>query len=155
MDFRKLISRYKQFGGYRLVIEYTKLGVLGTVARGFFRCLVKRQSFKAIYPEVLKKVEPMLVAKYSHIVQEFKCSRVQNQELENSRIDASTGSATVKHIWFCWLQGIEQAPEIVHACYNSIKRNIPECAAAVWKLHHKRNRSCAGIQRYDRLIAFF
>ena len=98
------------------MIEYTKLGVLGTVARGFFRCLVKRQSFKAIYPDVLKRVEPFLTERYAPVVQEFKKFYVQGQEFENSRIDASTGSATKKPIWFCWLQGLEQAPAIVRAC---------------------------------------
>lgn len=27
-------------------------------------------------------------------------------------------------IWFCWFQGIENAPEIVKCCYNSLKKNI-------------------------------
>lgn len=126
MDFKKLVSRYKQFGGFRLVVEYAKLGVLGTVAKGFFKSVVKRQSFKAIYPEVLRRVEPFLTKRYAPIVQEFKKFNVQGQEFENSRIDASTGSTAKKPIWFCWLQGIEQAPEIIRSCYNSIKRNIPD-----------------------------
>ena len=28
-------------------------------------------------------------------------------------------------IWFCWLQGYENAPELVKACYNSLKINMP------------------------------
>lgn len=28
--------------------------------------------------------------------------------------------------WFFWYQGFEQAPELVHICYESIKRNFPE-----------------------------
>ena len=116
MDFKKLIIRYNQFGGFRLVIEYAKLGVLGTIVKGFFRCLVRRQSFKQIYPDVLRKIEPYLIKRYSPIVQEFK-KRSSSLSLEHKRS---------KIIWFCWLQGIEQAPEIVHACYNSIKRNIPD-----------------------------
>ena len=27
-------------------------------------------------------------------------------------------------IWFCWFQGIENAPEIVKCCFNSLKKNI-------------------------------
>lgn len=115
MDFQKLISRYKQFGGFRLVIEYTKLGVLGTVAKEFFRCLVKRQSFKQIYSEVLRKIEPYLIERYSPIVQEFKGSRNSNLEHKRSEL-----------IWFCWLQGIEQAPEIVKACHNSLKQHLTD-----------------------------
>lgn len=135
MDFKKLVSHYKQFGGFRLIIEYAKLGVLGTIMKGFFKCLIKRRSFKGIYPEVLRKIEPYLVKRYSPLAQEFKNrSRVQNQELGNSRINAtntdctndtdnaSTDSATKGLIWFCWLQGIDNAPEIVQACYNSLER---------------------------------
>ena len=29
-------------------------------------------------------------------------------------------------IWFFWYQGFEQAPELVHICYKSIKRNFPD-----------------------------
>lgn len=29
-----------------------------------------------------------------------------------------------KIIWFCWLQGIENAPEVVKACYNSLTRHL-------------------------------
>ena len=75
MYLQKLITRYKQFGGLRLVREYAKLNaLLPTIGVGV-RCLVKRQSYKAIYPEVLRKVEPFLIQKYGSRVQEFKSSR--------------------------------------------------------------------------------
>ena len=133
MDFKKLITRYRQFGGFRLVVEYAKLGALFPAIKAGFTCVIKRQSFKAIYPEVLKRVEPRLVTKYSHIVEEFKSSStseatksitrcLSNENHNENENNASTGSATV---WFCWLQRIDDAPEIVKACYNSIKRNIP------------------------------
>ncbi len=110
MDFNKLSTRFRQFGGIRLVLQYAKLRALPTVVKGFVRCVVKRQSFKAIYPEVLKRIEPMLIAKYGSRVQEFKkfnSSRVLEHEHP-------------KVIWWCWLQGIEVAPPIVRACYNSL-----------------------------------
>lgn len=72
MDLQILLSRYRQFGGVQLVLQYAKLGVLSVVLINFFRCLVKRQSFKAIYPEVLSKIEPFLIQKYGSKVQEFK-----------------------------------------------------------------------------------
>lgn len=61
MDFKKLITRFRQFGGFRLVWQYAKLGALWPAIKAGVRCLVKGQSFKGIYPEVLKKVEPFLV----------------------------------------------------------------------------------------------
>ena len=27
-------------------------------------------------------------------------------------------------VWFCWLQGLDEAPAIVKACYNSLKRHL-------------------------------
>ena len=114
-DLQRLSIRYKHFGGLKLVLEYSKLDALWPAIKTGFRCAIKRQSFKQIYPVVLKKVEPMLVAKYGRIIQEFKRSRSLRLEHKRSMI-----------IWFCWLQGFEQAPPIVKACYNSLRQNLPD-----------------------------
>ena len=115
MDIHKLLTRYRQFGGFRLVIEYAKLGVLWPAITAGIRCMFKRQSFKQIYPVVLNRVEPFLIQKY--------CSREQElQELRSLSLEHKKS----KIIWFCWLQGMKNAPDIVHACYNSINQNIPD-----------------------------
>lgn len=75
---------------------------------------MKKQSFKTIYPDVLKRVEPILFAKYGSMAQEFKGAR-----------SSSLGHEHPKMIWWCWLQGLELAPEMVKACYNSLKKNLP------------------------------
>ena len=106
LDFCKLTSRFKQFGGVRLVWQYLKLGILPAVVWGFFRCLYKRLSFKAIYPEVLKKIEPFLTERFQ--VSRFK---IQANELTHEH---------PKVIWWCWLQGLNEAPQIVKACYASL-----------------------------------
>ena len=128
MDFRKLITRYKQFGGFRLLREYAKLGALGPALKAGIRCLVKRQSFKGIYPDVLRKIEPFLIKKYGTQIPQIAQRIKANTNLPNDTNDASTpstssgsSSASVKKtIWWCWLQGIENAPSIVRACYNSL-----------------------------------
>lgn len=106
VDFNKLINRFRQFGGLRLVWQYTKLGVLPVVVKEFFSCLIKRQSFKTIYPEVMKRIEPFLEERFQ--VSRFK---IQANDLPHEH---------PKVIWWCWLQGIEAAPPIVRACYNSL-----------------------------------
>ncbi len=113
MDFDKLTTRYRQFGGLRLVWQYTKLGVFPVVIKGVVRCIVKRRSFKAIYSEVLKRIEPKFIAKYGSRVQKFKGSRSSSLEHEHPKV-----------IWWCWLQGIENAPSIVKACFNSLMREF-------------------------------
>lgn len=112
MDYHKLASRYKQFGGLRLVWQYTKLGVMPVVIRGVVRCVVKRKSFKVIYPEVLKRVEPFLTEQF-----QVSCFKIQADGLPHEH---------PKVVWWCWLQGKAQAPPIAQACYNSLKRNLPE-----------------------------
>ena len=112
MDLKKLITRYKQFGGFRLVIEYAKLGALWPVLKAGVRCLLKQQSFKAIYPEVLSKIEPYLVRRYAPVLRS-KMLDVRGKTLEHEH---------PKVIWWCWLQGLDEAPQIVKACFNSLKQ---------------------------------
>lgn len=112
MDFYKLLTRYKQFGELQLVWEYAKLGILQVAVKSFFCCIIKRQSFKAIYPGVLKRIEPFLIEKFQ--VSRFK---IQDNELSHDH---------PRIIWWCWLQGKKQAPPVVQACYNSLKKNLPE-----------------------------
>ena len=114
MDLKKLITRYKQLGGAKLVWQYVKLGALGPAIKAGVRCLLKRQSFKAIYPEVLRKIEPFLIQKYGSKVQEFKKFN-SSRELKHEH---------PKVIWWCWLQGYDAAPPIVKACYNSLMREF-------------------------------
>jgi len=114
MDFRKLITRYQQFGGIQLVIEYAKLGILWPAVKLGVRCLVKGQSFKAIYPEVLKRVEPILIKRYESLM------RCKKEEVRSKNPEHQLR----KIVWFCWLQGIQNAPTIVKACYNSLERHL-------------------------------
>ncbi len=117
MDLEKLITRYKQFGGAILVWQYVKLGAVPTVLKGLWRFTVKGswfkvgvfQCFKGLYGEIIRKVEPFLIQKYGSKVQEFKSSRSSSLPHEHPKV-----------IWWCWLQGIEAAPPIVRACYNSL-----------------------------------
>lgn len=114
MDLKKLITRYKQFGGAKLVWQYAKLGALGPAIKAGVRCLLKRQSFKAIYPEVLRKIEPYLVSRYGSVL------RSKKEEVRGK----SYNHEHPKVIWWCWLQGIENAPSIVKACFNSLMREF-------------------------------
>lgn len=116
MDFKILVTRFRQFGGLRLVIEYAKLGVLWVGIKAFFRCFVRGQSYKAIYPKVLKIVNPVLINRYSFLMRE-RMSEVSLERLDHNRS---------KIVWFCWLQGLESAPQLVLQCYASLKHHLPD-----------------------------
>ncbi len=123
MDFPKLITRYKQFGGAKLVWQYAKLGAVPTVLKELWRFTVKGswfkvgvfQCFKGLYGEIIRKVDPFLIQKYGSRIQEFKKFN-GSRELTHEH---------PKVVWWCWLQGKEQAPHVVQACYNSLKRSLP------------------------------
>lgn len=36
-----------------------------------------------------------------------------------------------KKVWICWLQGMENAPELVQRCYRSLRENLPDRDAVV------------------------
>lgn len=63
--------------------------------------------------EVRNKVYHYLKKNYSR----FLDSR--NYELNNDGVESN-------EVWICWLQGIENAPEIVRVCYSSIKKWMPD-----------------------------
>lgn len=116
VDFNKLLQRARQFGGVRLAIEYLKLGVLWIGLKELYRCAIRRQSFKQIYPAILRRIEPYLAERYSPVAND-SIYRVHDLRLELKRSNI---------VWFCWLQGIEKAPLIVKACYKSLKRNLSD-----------------------------
>lgn len=126
MDFQKLTTRFKQFGGLKKVWQYAKLGVLPVGVRKFFYCLIKRQSFKAIYPEVLCKIEPILITKYSLRVREFKKFLDEPCDIAERNGSREFEYEHPKVIWWCWLQGLDKAPEIVKACHRSLQKNLKD-----------------------------
>ena len=123
--FHLLKTRYTQLGGLRLVREYARLGVLLPMVKAMACNPMSRQSYKNAYAVALRRVEVLLQEKY----------RPAMREIAEHISPPSTGSGTCstaaqlehkrsKIIWFCWLQGLEEAPEVVKACYNSLVRHL-------------------------------
>ena len=109
-DFDKLRTRLRQFGGWRLVWQYARMGVLWTGVKALASCAVSGRSLKSAYPAITKRVDEILVRRYSHILEENK-DRHQRTEAE------SRGEPAVpKIVWSAWLQGVDNAPELVKAC---------------------------------------
>lgn len=116
MLFQVIITRIKQFGGFRLICNYARLGVLWPMVRSITRNPFNRQSYKQAYFAAIKKVEPFLADKYGPMMPERK-SYYATQQLQHRRS---------KVIWFCWLQGLDNAPEIVKVCYASLMHHLSD-----------------------------
>lgn len=72
LDFDRLRSRFAQFGGWRLVWQYARMGVLWTGVMALIRCALKGVSMKAAYPVITRKVDERLILRYRHILDDNK-----------------------------------------------------------------------------------
>lgn len=54
-DFDKLRTRLRQFGGWRLVWQYARMGVLWTGVKALASCAVSGRSLKSAYPAITKR----------------------------------------------------------------------------------------------------
>ncbi len=118
-DFDRLLVRFRQFGGWRLVFRYARMGVLGTVVVALVRCILSGRSPKDVYPSVTRKVDDVLTRRYRHIMDRYADSAGCPDQ-------GSTMSGEVpKIIWSAWLQGIDRAPDMVKACLESQRRHLP------------------------------
>ena len=126
LDFDKLKSRFRQFGSWRLVWQYYRMGVLWTGVCALIRCALKGKSLKTAYPVITENVDRILILKYRYILDEKK-ARYAYESLPKH-------VAVPKIVWFSWLQGIDQAPELVKVCLASQRKHLPDYEFRVFDL---------------------
>lgn len=110
-EITQAYRRFKSFGGFRLLREYYRLGIVWALVQKAVWCTVHRKSLKNVYVVVNDKVTPYLEDKYKKLVPEER--------------GCFSESVSMK-VWFCWLQGMDNAPELVKACYQVACRYLPE-----------------------------
>ena len=107
------LKLYKKFGGKELFFQWLKSGVL---LFAFFELILLEFSKKGL--EILRlavqyKIQFKLKRKYKSVI-------LRN----NSYTYDSLPQVLSNKVWFCWLQGIENAPLLVKRCYDSLKKNL-------------------------------
>ncbi len=85
--------------------------LLQTLLLGF-----SKKSLEIVRLAVNNKMLKKLRKQYAGVIREFKT----NHKFEED----DTHEESSKKVWFCWLQGLEQAPDIVKQCYQSLCDNI-------------------------------
>lgn len=103
-----LKETFEKQGGMNLIHQYRKGGALAT-AIGEFLLLGKSRTGLEILREaaelkIKQKLERTYGSKADKLIDNFD-DEAEHREGEN--------------VWFCWFQGIENAPEIVQICYRS------------------------------------
>lgn len=122
-DLDRLYVRFRQFGGWRLVREYARMGVLWTGVKELGRCVFTGRSVKTVYPALMERVEGKLLERYGASVEARYLKQVGHETREKG--NEKTGEKP-KVIWTCWLQGGDEAPELVKACWTSVRKALPD-----------------------------
>lgn len=111
----KVFMLFKKFGSFRLFRAYARIGVLGMVLRESLKGLLRRRPIEEIYYAYQPRIVSAIRNKYQPLIME-RLAFYEKESLPHERADV---------VWFCWLQGIEQAPQMVKHCLASLKKNLP------------------------------
>ena len=104
---------FKKQGGFSLVKNYAYNYVL-FYALCVFVVVPKTKKGLELFRECVGlKIYARVKRKYKGVVQKFLS--------EKTDCPAEVDLQKPKIIWFCWLQGLENAPSLVKKCYESIK----------------------------------
>ena len=54
----------------------------------------------------------------------YKLQKKYKKYLYNINFNNNEEKQKSDYVWFCWMQGIENAPELVKKCYEKVKQNF-------------------------------
>ena len=117
MKWSKVISRFRQFGGVRLLGAYAKMGMFLCVMSEAVKLITGRISRDEAYAEIRRAVNRKLQAKYA----DFIVKRKEAYDDEKRKKEDVKGK-----VWTCWLRGFDHAPAMVQACQESMRRYITD-----------------------------
>lgn len=112
-DLRKLI---KQQGGWDLVRQYAAAGNLPLAAGQLLLLGTKEKALEILRLSAQYRVKEKLARQYrkelDHLVKLHKDAG-EKEKMKSSNEDDQP------YVWFCWLQGLAEAPQVVRNCYKS------------------------------------
>ena len=109
MEIRRSYQRFREFGGWRLIRAYWRMGAGGMFLVEMGKWLLGRSNRDRFYSRMLSRVTPVLHSRYYAQMLQAK-TFYDARDLPRERSPK---------VWFCWLQGLDDAPEIVKACLHS------------------------------------
>ena len=112
----KVLNRFKQGGGLRLVKAYFKMGLLAELMKAGLNILFKRRRYQNEYARFINKVKPLLIEEFDSVLTDLEKLTKKPETVKEPTTEKK------EYVWFCWLQGIDKAPDIVKACLDSQTR---------------------------------
>lgn len=110
-----MVETLKKQGGIQLIRRYAKSGALFTAVAEFLILGKKRKALEILRLAADYKTKEKLQRKYSCLLDDF-----------DNQYDKSLSHNQSNKVWVCWFQGLDNAPELVKKCYESLKNNLKD-----------------------------
>ena len=111
----KLQEILKKQGGLHLLKQYWQGGAFFTAAGEFLLLGKEKKALEILRLSAQYKIKSNLEKKYKREIQTFKKRYQDNGEHKVSN-----------KVWVCWFQGMDQAPDLVKKCYQSLQENLSD-----------------------------
>lgn len=111
----RLLHRFREFGGFKLLREYARMGLLLLCFKQAMAVLIRKKNPLEAYSCILEQVGKFLMGKYEPVLADIETSYSKETDGRHSR-----------YVWVCWLQGMERAPKLVQVCYRSIQQHLQD-----------------------------
>lgn len=111
---KKFIQLFNKVGGKEVLRQYLQAHVflfamVQTLLNGF-----SKKSLEIVRLAVSNRILQKLRKKYRKVIAQFKAEQKSLPREHSNKV------------WVCWLQGMENAPELVQRCYASLQENLPD-----------------------------
>ena len=110
-----LKETFQKQGGMRLIKQYAKSGSLGTAVSEFLLLGRERTALEILRLSTQFKAKQKLSKRYGEALKKF-----------DQQFDPNLSNKSSDKVWICWFQGIENAPQLVRKCYQSVKKNLSQ-----------------------------
>ena len=112
---KKINEIFKKQGGFKLIKQYIRSGGLFIAIVEFLFLGRDKTALEILRLATQYKAKQKLKKKYNHILVNF-----------DKNFDKNLKSESSKKVWICWFQGINNAPDIVKKCYESISVHLKD-----------------------------
>lgn len=111
---RTIYQRFKRQGVWRLLRQYARSGSLALAVNQFLVLGTKDKALEILRLSTQYRLKEKLRRRYqaelTDLVQRYSPNPSNSLALADKGTD---------YVWFCWLQGLDQAPKLVQQCYES------------------------------------
>lgn len=170
----EIINIFKKQGGFSLIKNWAKNGVFFYALFYFLIIPKNKTGLEALRELISAIIYKKLKRSYRKIVATY-CKNLESDGVMMKQVHHCDSmefiNGKTKIIWFCWLQGIENAPELVKRCYKSVQEfcsdykiivitsenyadftDIPEFIIKKWKSGIITNTHFSDILRINLLV---